>query len=366
MNAHLHQPIGGAFAPGVRNQDGKYVLRLAEDVQGLGRAGELITLAATPADVTNQTEELDSYLGGYRPMGFAADMVSKVVLVDKEAGTRRDFSLENAFEVVDPRNGRHGAIKEVDHKSETASYRVSERALASYIPFSTENDAVQLYNVRAASGEMISWKLALWREIEIWTDLTTVANWNAANRTTLLAAAQWNGGASADPMLELHTRIKASAQVVTDIFMNPDVGFYFLADSKVRDYMKQMLGDNAPSPEVAAGALGQGIRSFTIPGLPPIHIVPAKKLNSSGSLEFILDDSVVLVTNQPGVPRDGNSIATHYTFRYRGRSGTGMVTNEYIPQGRGINGGTMFELGHSDDPIFTSNIAGGLIKDVLT
>ena len=332
------------------------------------RAGDLVTLAVVPSDVTNQTEELDTYLGGYTPFGFGADMVSKVVLVDKEAGTRRDFAKENAFEVVNVESGRSGAIREIDHASSTSSYRVKDYALASFIPWQTENDAASLYNIRAATGDTINIKLALAREVRVWTELTTTSKWNANNYATLLAAYKWNTGASRNPRADIHARIKASAQPVTDIFINPDVAYYLLSDTDMRAYMRQMLGDAAPGPDVAAAADSgdYGVQSFRVPGLPPIHIVPSKKLNTStGNLDFCLGNHVVLATNQPGVPRDGNRIATHYTFRTKGRSGTGVVTNEYVPQGRGINGGTMFEVGYAEDQFFASNIAGGLISDVL-
>lgn len=373
MNAPLPTvPISGGFAIGARHVNGQMLFRLASDlvVDGiqLGRAGEVIQLAVTPADVTVQTEELDTYLGGFRPFGFCADDVaSKVVLVDKEAGQRRDLAKENAFEVVDVTSGRDGAIKQIDPKSNLASYRVQDFALATWIPWSTENDAATLYNVRAVAGEMISWKLALAREVKVFDLLTTLTNWDANNRTSLGSSTYWDTGASKNPMLDIHARIKASAQVVTDINMNPDVAFHFLATSSVRDFMKQMLGDGAPSPEVAQAAATQGRMSFRIPGFPQFNICPARKLNTStGSLDYVLGDDVVLCCNQPGVPRDGSGIATCWTFRYRGRSGTGVVTNEYVPQGRGINGGTMFEMGYSEDVFIASPIAGGLIKDVLS
>lgn len=368
MSALVFDSLRAKAQPGYMN------FRLVEDAKGqngelLGKAGEVVTLAVMPADVTNQTEELDTYLGGYVPFEFAADLVSKVVLVDKEAANRRDFSKENAFEEVDVTAGRFGAIKQIDHRSETGSYRVKDYALATYIPWATENDAMALYNVRAAAGETIGWKLALAREVRIFTALTTTSNWATANYTSILAAGKWNTGGSKNPRADIHARIKASAQPVTDIFMNPDVAFYLLGETDFRAYMKQMLGDAAPGVDVAAAAQAgsAGVQTFTVPGLPPFHICPAKKLNlSTGALDYVLGNHVVLVTNQPGVPRDGNRIATHYTYRTKGRSGTGIVTNEYIPQGKGINGGTMFEMGYSEDAFFASNIAGGLIYDVLS
>ena len=362
-------------APGGAGTDNRITFSLAADVvdpvtnQLIHRAGEQVTLAVAPADVNVQTEELDTYLGGYAPFGFGADLASKVVPVDKEAAQRRDFSKENAFEVVEVRSGRNGAIREIDHKSELLSYRVQEYALATFIPWATENDATSLYNIRAAAGEMIMWKLQLAREVRVWTDLTTTANWDSNNYSSLGASYKWNTGASKNPRADIHARIKASAQPVTDIFLNPDVAYHLLSDTEVRNFMKQMLGDGAPSADIAAAAdSGEyGVQTFRIPGLPPVHIVPSKKLNTgTGALEYCLGNHVVLVTNQPGVPRDGNRIATHYTFRHRGRSGTGVTTNEYAPQGRGINGGTMYEVGYSEDSFFASKIAGGLIADVLS
>lgn len=338
-------------------------------LQLLGREGEVITMAVNPADVTNQTEILDTYLGGYVPFGFAADMFSKPVIVNKEAGQRRDFSKENAFERVNTKGGRNGAINEVDHKSELSSYRVQEYALATWIPWATENDADTLYNIRQAAGEMIMWKLALDRECFVFGDLTTLANWGTNNRTTLTTNFKWDNGSSANPRLDIHTRLKASAQPVTDIGMNPDVAFYFLSNTEVRAYMKQMLGDGAADKAIAtaAQATESGVQTIVVPGVPPIRILPAKVLNkTTGNMDYIMTNDVLLVTNQPGVPRDGQRVATHWTFRHRGRSGTGIVTNEYIPNGRGINGGTMFEAGFNDDRFFGSQIAGGLIKSALS
>lgn len=344
----------------------KIQFRLAEDGPA-GKAGEVVLLAVTPADTNSQQEVLDTYLGGYSGFGLAADVVlSPIVLVEKEVAQRRDHSKENAFEVVDPRTGRHGAINEIDHKSALTAYKTEEFALAAFVPFAAENDADAVYQVRAETGEMIGDKLGLDREVRVITDLTTLTNWNAANRTTLLAAGQWDTGVSSDPRADLFRRIKASAGAVTDVAMNPEVAFYFLGHTKVRDYMKQMLGDGAPNPDIAAAASTKGLTSFQVPGLPRIWICPGMRLNATtGVLEYIMADDVVLLSNPPS-GRNNKRIATHRTFRTRGRSGSGVTTNEYIPNGRGLEGGTMFEMGFKETIFFPSNIVGGLIKDVLS
>jgi len=351
--------------PHFERKPGQMLFTLAEDMivddKLIHRAGEQILMAVAPADVTNTTEELDTYLGGYDQFGFVADRASPIVLANKEQGTRRDFKKENVFELVQTAVGRSGAINQIDHMSETASFHCQEHALSCWVSWQTQNDGN--YDVEMESGEMLMDKLMLAREYRVFNLLCTPGNWDAANYTTLTTGYQWDGGANANPRKNLHDRIKASAAPVVEVLMNPDVAFWFLSDSEVREHMKQMLGDSAPSPDVARASDIQGPITFNIPGFPPITTAPAKYL-SSGSLTYILGDTVLLLCRPPA-GRNGRKIGTSATWRNRGRSGTGIVSNRYQPQGKGINGGTMLEVGHSDDEIMISDIAGGAIFDVL-
>lgn len=341
---------------------------LAEDlvIDGVQRrAGEVVQMAVQPADVsTNQ--ELDTYLGGYTQREFGADLLSRVALIDRESDDYRDHSLNNAFEVVETAISKQGVINEIEHKSGTRTYKVTGHGLATFIPWQSQNDASKTYDLKRDSGEMIVGKLALAREIRIMTKLTTLNSWSSNNRTTLGASYQWDTGGSKNILKDIHDRMRASAAPVTDIAINPDVAFYMLTDSVVRDTLKTMRG-NAPNPEIAAMAQTEGVQTFRIPGYPPFHILPAQKLNlTTGLLEYILGDDVILVANAPGLPRDGHRINTALTFRVKGPSGTGVTTNEWIPMGRGLNRGTMLETGYYEDDVMPSNISGGLIKDVLS
>lgn len=351
--------------PQFDRKPGQMLFTLAQDViiddKLVYSAGEQILMAVSPADVTNTTEELDTYLGGYDQFGFVADKASPIVMVDKEQGTRRDFKKENVFELVETKVGRVGAINQIDHMSETASFKCQEHALACFVPWQAQNDTN--YDLEMESGEMLMDKLMLAREYRVMALLGTSGNWDSANYTTLTAGYQWNTGASKNPRQNLHDRVKASAAPVVEILMNPDVAFWFLSDTEVRAHMKQMLGDAAPSPDAARASDTQGPITFNIPGFPPITTAPAKYL-SAGSLTYILGDTVLLLCKPPAA-RNGRRIATSFTFRTKGRSGTGIVSNRYVPQGKGINGGTMLEVGHSDDEIMISDIAGGAIFDVL-
>lgn len=349
---------------------GSMLFTLAEDLIGsdgrvIHRAGEKITMAVTPSDVRT-VEELDTYLGGYSSNEFCMDLVSKPVLVDKSEGITRDLSKENVYEVVDDAIGPLGHINEVDIASSTGSYKTQDRGLATFVRWDTENEAT--FAIRAVAAKMLLEKVMLGREVRGWAKLTTLANWAVTNRTSLGAATYWDTGASKNPLQNLRTRINASLAKVTDIYFNPEVAGYFLSDTEVRAYMKQMLGDGAPNPAVAAAAAASQQRmSFVIPGYPTFTIVPGRRTNATtGVVEYILADDVVLACVPPGVPRDGSQMATSYSFRQKGSSGTGIITNEYIPMDKGLNKGVMLETGFSEDLKMMTTTAGGLIKDVLS
>ena len=339
--------------------------RLSDDLPGIGRAGEVVTLSVTPADTADQLAVIDNYISGYRPFALTAELVSPVVLVNKEKGKRLDRDKQSAFTVVETAVGREGHINEVQDLAARTDYATQEHALAAYIPWAAENDAIEQYDIRRATSQMLADLLLLAKEVRTWNFATTLNNWASTNRTTLGGTAKWDTGSAKNIRLDIQTRMDASSQPITDMFMNPTVAFAFLSDTDVRAYLRQFMGDNAPSPDLARAASSQGYISFELFGLPRVHVCPAKKL-SSGSLVYVLGDDVVL-TSKPGngQPVDMFTTTSMLTFRVRGKSGTGWVTNEYLPNGRGLNGGRMLETGFGETTFMVSTTAGGLIKDVL-
>ncbi len=167
-------------------------------------------------------------------------------------------------------------------------------------------------------------------------------------------------------MLDLFDRIEASAQAVTDIWMNPPVSHAFLRSQSVRDHLKTLIGDGATSSQIAAATAAQANMDYQIPGLPPIHIVGSKVLNeTTGGLDFILSDTVILTSAPPGAGSSGEDIMTCKTFRRKGPSGTGFTTREFELQRRGLNGGTFCASGHAEVAKMISSTVGGVIYDVL-
>jgi hypothetical protein len=355
----------GNLVPVTGNVPNNVLLKKFTLAQPMGGApeGEVVTMAVTVSDVSNTTV-LETLLGGYSNAEMAADMVSPLVPVAKEKFMWRDFSHLNEFSPVEDRVGRTGHINQIEHLSEMQTGQVEEHALAAWIPWAVENDADANYPVRSAHAQMIQGKLALNREIRIWDRLTSTANWTAGHYTTLTTNYLWPAGSTKNPLYDLNTYIKASWQPVTDIFMSAEAAGYFVADTKVVALIERVQGQANGNATTAVNPGSSGIQTIRLPGYPPIHVLSAKKYASS-AMGYILDDDVVGV-NIPTQLAGGNTKATHLSFRYRGRSGTGYTVNEYVPWGRGLNGGTMLEAGFSDGDIMISGTAGFLIKGVVS
>jgi hypothetical protein len=336
----------------------------------LGQKGQRVNLELTPSDVHDPTE-IPTYLAGYSNWEFRADEASKVVLVDNDEDKYRTFSEDDAFEPVHVKGALTGAIPEVDPRSSLASYKVVDRYVGSFVPAVTEQQTGNNYQPRMAAARRCRRALELDRELDVLGPsglLTTVTNWNTDQRNALGAGENWNGGASADPIAAIQESIEASAQPVSEIWMNQLVAHTFIRNDLVRDHMRQLLGDSAASgvaQTLAAAATSGRTVDFMIPGLPPIKVSASKYKNASGNLVYIMPNYVVLTTTPPGVPMDGEEIASSYTFRRRGPSGVGMEAREFTVEGRGPHGGTMVVVAMADIAKMTGSNCGGIITGVI-
>ena len=343
-------------------------LTLADNIQGIGARGDRVSLSLTPADV-HDPAELPEYLAGYRPFGYRADEASPLIPVDKDQDKYRRFDQDDAFRLVKVKGSTSGAVPEVDPKSILEDYKVIERYIGSFVPKQTQDQTGPTsYQPVMAAGRRCMRAVELDREVEVFTLLGTSGNWDAAQRTAATGTG-WTDLINGDPILDVQTAVIKSDQPVSAIWMNQDVAFRFLRHPTVRDHMRQFFGDSARegiATAVANAGVTGAASDFFIPGMPPFKVVASKVKNeSTGLLDYVLGSTVaVLVTVPPGVPTDGEDIATTYTFRRTGDSGTGIEVRQFTLENRGPKGGTMIVVSVADVPIFTANNAGGIITGV--
>lgn len=343
----------------------QFTIQLADNVQGVGRAGERVSLALLPADV-HEVTELPEYLAGYRPFGYRAEEASPVILVDNDEDKYRTFSSDDAFRRVNVKGSTQGAVPEVDPSSSLVPYKVVERYIGSFVPRQTQMQKGNNYNPIMAASRRCKRAIELDREVDVFTLLGTSGNW-AAGQVTAATAGGFDDAAAGDPILDIQTMIEKSAQPINQVWMNPIVAHAMIRHPSVRNHMRQFLGD-AGVTQIGTGLAGMDMQNFdfAIPGLPPFKVVASKVKNEgTGALQYVLGNVVVGVVVPAGVPNDGEEIATTYTFRRRGASGTGMEVREFTLENRGPQGGTMIVVTAADVPVITGNNAGGIITGAI-
>jgi len=350
---------------------GTGMVKLVSDVPGMGRAGDVIQMTLSPSDVVT-SEEMDSLIIGFTPIGYRADEVAPIHLVDTDIGKYREYGLNNAFRLVHVISSIQADIPEIDIDTALKDYRVQERALGAFIPTVTQLNADNggmNWDIKAALAKRIETGLALDREMRVWSTLTDPNSWNAGNRQIISGGAEWNDPVNGDPMQDIFAGIEASAQPVTGIWMQPPVAHAMLRSKATLGFIRAMGGDaGALSRDIVDATASAPTRNvdFAIPGLPPFHVVAGKVLNeTTQALDYILDDTVVLVCQPAGAETTGEEIMTIKTFRRRGPSGTGYTSREFHLERRGLHGGTFLAVGHAEQVKMISGVCGGIIRNTL-
>lgn len=357
MSPYGYQALQAAAYGGGRQQ---IAVTLSSDIPGMARAGQSLLLALHPSDV-HVAEEIDTYLAGYSPAEFRADEAVPVVPIRQLTDKFRTFTANNAFKLVNVLASAQSDINEVDPETTLNTYQCIDRALGGFVPTVTEFTAQKAYDPRQALARRIRWGLALEREVRIFGAtglLCTTANWATNNRHAITSGSEWDTS-SGDPIKDMHQAEEASVMPITDWWFPTPTFNAFLRNANVRNSMRQLLGDNAPSPDVA-----QRKRDILIPGLAPIHKVEGKYLNdSTGNIEFIMPDKAVGTHTPAGGMVNPEDIQTAVTWRFDGPSGVGFITREFELPRRGLHAGTMMVSGYSEDPRFIANNVGAIITN---
>ena len=345
----------------------RVTLKLAE-TSHLGREGQIVELSLTPTDV-RIPEELPTYIAGYKPFAARADEISRPFGVDVEFGKLRNFTLLNTFQRVNVKTSSEGHVKEIDSATELLDYKTVLRAVGSYVSdhMSAQAQSRAAGQRRAAAKKCVR-PMITDRELDVAALMQTAGNWATSAKVNLGATFNWNGGAASDPILDLHTRIEASSQEVTKIWMTRFVANTMLRHAKVIAYVAGLIGHNAIDMSIHnlnKANLAQVSHDILLPGFPPIGILASKSVDPADSaLKANFANSVFMTCNEESDEMDEETICTTKTPRLNGPYGQ-MMVREYRVENRGAAGGTMIVVAQQDVAIMTSNTAGGLIEGVI-
>ncbi len=358
----------------------------ASDVQDLIRSGlvpirmlggsdlsiqpEAIRLALTPTDV-HTTEELGNYLAGYKNAEMMADNLSPIVPVPNTKFIYRTFSKNDTYEAVAVKAGLQDRVPEIGVKSTTATAEVRIRFIGAFIDDVTAQNATAYRTVKFAA-KRCSRVIALDREIDVVALLTTLGSWASTHRQTLIAGTQWDPSGTGDPISDLMTAVKTSfAPGMHTIWMNWDVLYKFIQHPKVIAHFDKFRGTElggfsaAQIKQNMAQMSTDSVAEFMVPMIGMVRTVPAKYIAIGATTAgYILGDDVVLTYTPPGLPTDGESIATSKSFRFFG-NGPGFESRMFRVEDRGPKGGQMLVCAEASIEVMTANDIGYLFKDVL-
>lgn len=346
------QALGGAY--GGRQQ---IAVTLAND------PGQQLLLTLHPGDV-HVLEEIDTFIAGYSPAEFRADEAVPIIPTPQLTDYFRTFTENNAFKKVPVLASTQSDINEVDPETSLHTYQCIDRALGGFVPTVTQFTARKAFDPMQALARRINWALALDREVRVFGDTTGLlvadANWNANNIITITGGSEWDTTLG-DPIKNLQDAELRSVMPISAWWMSPPSMNAFLRNANVREHMRQMLGDNAPSPDVVSRK-----RDILIPGIAPIRLVPGKVLNeTANTIDYIMSDRVVGTHTPEGGNINPEDIQTAVTWRFDGPSGTGFITRQFDMPRRGLHSGQMMVSGYSEDVRFVANNVGALIKNTL-
>lgn len=334
----------------------------ARSILASGWDGErFIKMDLGTSDV-HQPMPLPNYAAGYRNQGPLADVYAPPILVNEISGSYYTFAKEDAFQRAQPTVGGTSAqVNEIAPRIANSPFTTVEYALGGFVGTQLGAAADAPLRIRQATMTRVVNALLLEREVRVSAKALNAAIWDTSVVTTIAAGAKWNGGASSNPITDLHTQIRASWGVVSAILMSEKVWHAFQESAQVQKYIQFKSGVK-PIPNESEMA--------SILELPPIYVSRMKYINSTGALDYVWGNSVALIrqpTQMP--PTSQDDVSSGVTFRWNGAgvsdgtASNGMVVREYFVQDRGSAGGNKVVLLHRDAEVQTSAFAGGLIAN---
>lgn len=321
--------------------------------------GRLVTMDLSVSDV-HIAAALPNYAAGYHLAEGVADIASPPILVAKQSDKYFTWDNANEFKRKFPNASSPGAaVSEVNPTLSNATYSSNEYAIGTFIPTEIQSNAdAPLQPFQKGVATCVT-NLLLEREIRVATLLQTSGSWTSGNVKTLATGAQWNGGASSDPVFNLHTAIENSFLPVTGIVWSELVEHDFVRNPAVQKYVGYKT-DMPGIPDMAEFA--STLR------LPPIYTAKMKYTTNGGTLTYVWGNHVVLLHQPPEQPPTSQQdVSTSYTFRWNGGTApdgavsAGFLVRTYFDPKRGARGGTQVIVVHNDVEIMTSSIVGGLI-----
>lgn len=348
------------------NPRGERRVTLAAAYDAIGaHAEELRTLATNagdlgPADV-HIARGLPGYAAGYTLEDGVADVVAPPFLTPNQSDKFWTWNQNNQFELANPIVVAAGASpNEINPVLSNASFNCVPYALGSFITTDVVANADAPLQPMQAAVRMVMDKLKLAREVRVAALVQTTGNWNSNLVVSETAATKWNGGATSDPIADLHYLVEQTYMPLKKLVWSELVEHWFIRHPKVQQFF---YAKNDYKPLPSGSEISRAL------GLPEIVTARMKYLpTQAGGLSYVWGNHVVGVRDTAALG-SGQDVATARTFRWTGgptpdgSAVGGWLVRTYFDPKRGARGGTVVVVSHYDAEVVTSNLVGGLLAN---
>lgn len=332
-------------------------------------SGKLVTMDLGQADV-HIDSALANYAAGYKQWDGIADQVSPILPTPHASDKYYTWDKDDVFQTVeDLIVGPNDSVKEISPRLSSSTFTTVGYGVGASVPVEVSANADAPLKIELATMRRCMNAMLLAREIRVATSVTASGSWTGGYTTTIAAGAKWNGGASSDPIRDLTTAVESSLTPVRAIVMSEVVWHDFFQNAAVQKYVASKV-DAPPLGKIDAGSQLNIVndRLNALLGLPPILVGRQRKKTAASTYGMVWGNNVALIYNDPSMPSDGMSIATHRTFRWTGANagadGTmqgGFLVRSYFDPRRGPRGARVMVITHNDAEVMTSVYAGGLL-----
>lgn len=272
----------------------------------------------------------------YKNDALIADEVAPVEIVTERSAQYQIWGRDDDLEGPEDEIGPTGSAKEVNPTLSDDNYSTRDYALKGAISRDTEM-ANPTLGLRARVTGNVKNRMMIRREVRVADVFLATGTYPSSNRLALASGAEWNGGASADPIADLLGGQEAITGVeVTDLVMS-DVMFNVAIQN---DLLKAILASQYDNE----GLLRRQDLGLYL-GIQNVRVSKAVKRNAAGNRVRVWGDSALWMGY---VDRSPGMLTFAKSFRLKQGAG-GFVTKIIPKEDAGINGVEFVRVAYSED-----------------
>lgn len=294
-----------------------------------------LNLALDPSDVRVRPL-LNRAALFYKNDALLADEVAPIELTDERSAQYQIWGRDDDLEGPEDEIGPTGSAKEVSPTLSDDNFSVRDYALKGAVSRDTEMANPSL-GLRARVAGNVKNRMMLRREVRVADVFLATGTYPSTNRLALSSGAEWNGGASADPIADFLGAMEAITGVdVTDAVMS-DLVWHAAVQN---DLLKAILAsqyNNEGLLQRADFGLYFGIKN--------VRVSKAVKKNAAGNRVRIWGDGAVWLGYVDATP---GALTFARSFRLRQGAG-GFVTKILPKEDAGVNGVEFIRVAYSED-----------------